>query len=396
MAHTQLLFLLLIPVALSLVSYPILVKYMDDRQGALIFSIGGIFVSALILTAALYGGAAYKMADSEVWNGQVTSKERKHDTYEQSYECMCSTDSKGNRSCQTCYETHYTVEWTAHTDLEDFRIDKEDSTSRAVYMSPDPAFYKGILKGDPVAVKRHYKNYIKAVPESILRPRDDMSQLRAKYAGSIPAYPLGIYDFYNLDRVVTVGVTIPNLREWNRALARKLNELGPMYQANIVLVITKFDDPNYFYALQEAWLNGKKNDIVIVVGAPEFPAKASWVNIMALTKTDLFQVQLRDALLDLDGLTMTNVLDTIDQQVKKNFKRRSMKEFQYLEAEIDAPAWIVGTAVGSIIAAYIAFWVYTMNATNHFFLRLIGRRQKGYLDSRIRRANQMIYGNRRF
>jgi hypothetical protein len=375
MINTHLMFLLLIPVILSLVSYPILSKRMDWQSAAL-FSVGGVIVSTLILMAAAFGGAAYKMSDTEVWNGEVTSKEREHGTYEQPYDCFCTTDSKGNRSCQTCYETHYTVEWTCHTTLDDFRIDKKDSTSRSVYRSPDPEFYVNIKKGDPVAQPRHYKNYIKAVPESILRPTP--SSLKAQYAGQIPAYPLNVYNFYSIDRVVPVGVNIPNLREWDTALAEKLKTLGPTYQANVVVVITKIADPNYFYALQDAWLNGKKNDIVVVIGAPEFPAKAQWVNIMALTKTDLFQVQLRDALLDLDSLTVNNVINTIDSNVRANFKRRSMKEFQYLESEIDPPTWVIVLAIVTIILSYAGFWVYTINTTDHVFLRMIGRQPRRY------------------
>jgi hypothetical protein len=124
-------------------------------------------------------------------------------------------------------------------------------------------------------------------------------------------------------------------------------------------------------------LNGKKNDIVIVIGAPEFPKKASWVNIMALTKTDMFQVQLRDALLDLETLDVTNVMNTIEKQVQTNFKRRSMKEFEYLEAEIDPPQWIVVSTVVAIILSYLGFWVYSMNAAGtNVFLRMIGRQRR--------------------
>jgi hypothetical protein len=357
MVNTSLLFLLLIPVVLSLISYPILTRRMGTGP-AIVFSLCGVLVASLILFGAVALGKGYKMADTEVWSGEITSKERIHDTYEQSYQCHCTTDSKGNTSCQTCYETHYTVQWYAHSNIRTFQIDKLDRTTRLVYMSPDPAFYTGIQKGDPVAMPHQYTNYIKAVPESILRPMP--SDLKKKYVGMIPNYPLQVHDFYSIDRVVPVGVNIPNLREWNDALAQKLKTLGPTFQANVVLVVTNIADPNYFYALQDAWLNGKKNDIVVVIGAPKFPAKAEWVNIMALTKTDLFQVQLRDSLLDFDSLTAGNIIDTIDKQVRTNFKRRSMKEFQYLEAEIDPPTWVIVSSVVVVILSFLGFWVYSI------------------------------------
>lgn len=375
MVNQYIFLLLLIPLALSLASYPILRKPMEP-QGAALFSVIGFFVGLAIICGAVYGGKGYKTADTEVWNGEVTGKERIHDTYEQSYQCMCTTDSKGNSTCQTCYETHYTVEWKAYSNIEEFRIDKLDRTSRSVYKSPDPEFYTRIQNGDPVAVTRGYRNYIKAVPESILRPA--AADLKAKFAGSIPAYPLNIYNFYNLDRVVPVGVSIPDLREWNKLLAHKLKVLGPRHEANVVIVVTKFDDPDYFHALQDAWINGKKNDIVVVIGAPEFPKQASWVNVMSLATTELFTVQLRDALLELPELTAASVMDTIDKQVRANFKRRSMREFEYLDAEIDPPTWLVVTTILLIIAAYVGFWIYArISQGNNVFLR-IGRRPYRY------------------
>ena len=268
------------------------------------------------------------------------------------------------------------MEWKAYSNIEDFQIDKLDRTSRSVYKSPDPEFYKGIQKGDPVAVTRGYKNYIKAVPESIMRPA--ASDLKEKYAGSIPSYPLNVYSFYSLDRVLPVGVSIPDLREWNKLLAEKLKVLGPRHEANIVIVVTKFDDPNYFYALQDAWINGKKNDIVVVIGAPEFPKKASWVNVMSLATTELFSVQLRDALSELPELTAASVIGTLDKQVRTNFMRRSMEEWAYLDAEIDPPTWLVVTTILLIIAAYVGFWVYArISQGNNIFLR-IGRRPYRY------------------
>lgn len=367
MVNHLIFFLLLVPLALSLASYPILRKPMGP-QNAVVFSAIGFFVGVLIICAAVYGGKGYKLADTEVWNGEITGKERIHDTYEQPYSCNCSRDSNGNESCQTCYETHYTVEWKAYSNLEDFQIDKLDRTSRRVYQSPDPEFYKGIQNGDPVAVTRMYKNYIKAVPETILRPRAE--NLKEKFTGSIPEYPMNIYNFYNVDRVLPVGVSIPDLRDWNKLLAQKLKVLGPKHQANIVIVVTKIEDPNYFYALQDAWINGKKNDIVVVIGAPEFPKQAAWVNIMALTTTDLFQVQLRDALMEIPELTATAVINVIDEQVRTNFQRKRMREFEYLDAQIDPPTWLVVTAILLNIVAYAGFWIYAhVSGANNVFTR---------------------------
>jgi hypothetical protein len=230
-----------------------------------------------------------------------------------------------------------------------------DDTSQSVYDEPDPVFYRNIRRGDACSKVVDYKNYIKAVPETLFKPVS--KEAKEKFAKWIPKYPQSIYNFYSMDRVVAAGLTIPDLANWNHLLSEKLKTLGPARQANAVFVITKTDDPNYFYALQDAWMGGKKNDIVVVIGAPSFPQRASWVRVMALTDSDIFKVELRDALLELPELTANSVMDTFAAHAM-SFKRKSMKDFAYLDAEIDPPTWVLALIVVLIIAAYAGFWIY--------------------------------------
>lgn len=368
MINNILLWMLLLPLILSGLSVwvtPRITRGQMTIGKSVIFAGVGLLISTLILAVAFYAGKGSKTGDTEIWNGEVISKERVHGDYKRSYDCNCKSinscsGSGKNRSCttsqkcDTCYEDHYTVSWNCKSNIGGWRIDHADRTSRSVYSLPDPPRYSIIKPGDPVARANSYTNYIKAVPSSLFRPAQE--SLKVQFANQIPAYPINVYDFYKVDRVVPVGVSIPNAREWNDKLSDVLKKLGPAKQANAVVVITKSADPNYFYALQDAWQNGKKNDIVLVIGAPEFPKKAAWVNVMALTENNIFQVKLRDDILALEELTADAVIGVVQKNGAESFKRKRMRDFQYLEDEIDPPEWVMWTSMILILGAYLGFW----------------------------------------
>lgn len=361
MINADLYWYFLIPLFLSTATIFILRKCVSNMTwlqcvGA---AVGGVAISMIIISSCFFAGRGSKTHDTQVYNGEVLSKSRNHGHYVESYECNCyyTYDSKGNatRHCSTCYRGHYTVTWSCQSNIGSFTIKHLDELSRSVYKTPDPQRYTIIKKGDPVSRTGSYTNYIKAVPETLFRPAGE--SLRAQFKGLIPTYPIRIYDYYHLDRVVPVGVAVPNLREWNTKLHEALKKLGPQKQANVVIVLVNQPE-NYFYALQDAWLNGKKNDIVVVISTSKFPGKADWVNIMALTTENVFQVKLRDSLLALDTLTADSVIGTIERETYASFKRKSMKDFSYLEAEIDPPTWVMVTCVVFIVLAYIGFWIF--------------------------------------
>lgn len=373
MVNVTLWWLLVVPLLLSGATYFILARFAGSQQLSWQdhakmagLCLGGLIISAGIISAAFYAGKGSRTADTQVLNGEVTGKNRVHDSYVRTYQCRCReicTGTGSSRSCtttcDTCYEDRYTVTWNVFSNVGTFRINHLDSTSRSVYRSPDPPFYTQASKGDPVAALSSYTNYIKAVPESLFRPVS--KDLKQRFADLIPAYPLNSYGFYSLDRVLTPGITVPDLKVWNHRLAHALKTLGPTKQANVVIVIAKTADPSYFYALQDAWINGKKNDVVVVIGAPEFP-KPAWVNVMALTDKKLMQVKLRDDIMALETLTAEAVIGAINHNVLSYHQRKSMKDFEYLNAQIDPPTWVIVLTLVLIVAAYVGFWIFYYKA----------------------------------
>ncbi|WP_407306228.1 hypothetical protein [Acinetobacter sp.] len=352
--NITLLWLLALPVVCGIVVWIL----QRDKQDSYIPA--GIYVlTALVVVCSIFFiSKGSKTWDTEIWNGQVVSKERVHDTYQRSYECNCttSTDSKGNttRTCQTCYEDHYTVTWNCNTTVGDYRIDHEDSTSRRVYMTPDPHRYTEIQKGDPVAKEHRYTNYIQAVPNSLFTPA--AADLKKKFTKLIPKYPDEVYDIYKINRFITPGWAPADAAQWNQDISLGLRELGPKKQVNVIIVIAKTSDSNYEYALRDAWEGANKNDVVLIIGSTEYP-KIDFVRVLSWTKNETFKVQLRDGVLE-KGVIDRSIVPMLMTQINTNFQRRQMAEFEYLDGEIDPPDWLVYTLIFLSIAGAVGVWFF--------------------------------------
>ncbi len=74
--------------------------------------IGVVALFVGVALACVYEGRTW---DTEVWNGQVTEREHHTVSCSHSYECNCTTDKDGHRSCSTCYEHLYDVDWSPTT-----------------------------------------------------------------------------------------------------------------------------------------------------------------------------------------------------------------------------------------------------------------------------------------
>lgn len=352
MINQMLLWLLSIPVILALIVYAARREY----KGSWLPCVGIAVIGLLITTGGFYLAKGSKTSDVEIWSGQVNSKLREQGSYEKSYDCNCVTvtkkDGTSTTSCQTCYETHYTVEWNCSTTIGPYEIEKFDSTSRSVYGSADPPRWTTISKGDPVAARKSYTNYVQAVPNSLFDPA--AADVKARFAKMLPSYPDNVYDLYKVDRFVTVGWSPADKREWNDAISYGLRELGPRKQVNLIIVVAKTNDPMYEYALRDHWEGVNKNDVVLLIGSTEYP-KIDFARVMSWTKNEMFKVELRDAVQE-KGTIDQSLVPLALSHITKNFERRRMREFEYLDGEIDPPDWMVCVIIALLAAGAGGVW----------------------------------------
>lgn len=121
-----------------------------------------------------------------------------------------------------------------------------------------------------------------------------------------------------------------------------------------MVVLTSEPDRAFGTALRAHWLGGKKNDVVLVLGVPEYP-KIAWAEVFSWTDKELFKVELRDALERLDTADPVLVMDTVEAHVQKGFVRRPMADFEYLSWEIEPPAWAIALiAVLALVASVLS------------------------------------------
>ena len=357
----SLLLILLIPLLIPIISKSVFKNTITWGEFAL-----HILVVSILITGAFIANISSQTSDTEIWNGYITGKDRIEDHYLDPYDCNCYTTCSGSgttesctETCSTCYEDRYTVDWTARSTIGEFEIKSLDSGSKSVYRTPDPKFYTQIKKGDPCSKAKEYTNYIKAVPESLFSSFNGES-LSIQYQKIIPNYPK-IYNHYSINRILDAGVKIPEINKHNLYLSEKLKTIGASKQANIIIINTSANDQNYRYALEYAWKGGKKNDIIVLIGSPEYP-KISWVDTITLGSNagnSLMTILIRDRLLDLGKIDNYNsVIDTITKTVIEKFDRKPMADYEYLKDEISPPEWFIWLLLGSgITVSLLLTWL---------------------------------------
>ena len=289
-------------------------------------------IMALLISAVYMAGYISQTSDTEIWNGEVVKKERIHDDYEQSYSCNCRMVSCGKdcttSQCDTCYETHYTVDWNGKTTVGNVSFKSLDSTSTSVYASKDPQNYLNCKIGEPASIEHSYTNYIKAVPDSLFKAGSPTK-------ANVPNYPK-VHSLYKLNRVLNVGSKIKT-KQLNDYLNNELKKLGKKKQVNIIVLFTNNPNPQYRYDVERSWLGGKKNDVVVLIGTDN--NKILWADVMTWALNignELFHVKLRDDLTNLD-----TVGQVIIKNVKNHYDRPQMKDFEYLKDSIEPPTWML-------------------------------------------------------
>lgn len=301
-------------------------------------------VAPSVVIAIIYVGGTYsEMADVEVLSGQVTAKERNEVHCRHSYSCNCVTyytgsgkDRKSHRRCSTCYRHSYDVDWDIISTLGTISIDTEDSRGLI-----EPKRWTVVNVGDPYAKTSSYVNYVKGAKDSLF----NLEKYNKGQLNSVPEYPSKIFDLYKINRVVDIGANVNNLQEINDGISNILRTLGSTKQVNIVMAITN-KPRDFAFVVRDKWLGGKKNDVMIVIGASRYP-EVDWVEVFSWSKNQMVNIKLRDDINTLGNISLTKeLMDVISKDVNDYFVRKPMSEFEYLEGQIQPSATVIYWALG--------------------------------------------------
>ena len=335
MLSNLLLFLLFLPILLPLVC-KLFLKSTLNWQEMVIQAVLPLLAVGVLYAMAMGG----KTLDTEIWNGQVTSKKQVRVSCSHSYQCNCYNSCSGSgknrtctRVCQTCYEHSNDWDWRVYSTAGNFEIPRVDRRGR-----DEPPRWSSVEIGEPASREHWFENYVKAVPESLFNDAELADNFEA--LPPVPTYP-EVYDFYRIQRAIPVGVNVPELDKWNHNLSMELRTLGPERQANIIVLFVNTPDARYRYKVEANWLGGKKNDVVVFLGT-EDGKTLLWADVMTWARNmgnSTFHVQLRDALLAQEQLDSRATVDTIAEHVDRLYDRPEMKDFAYLKKAITPPMW---------------------------------------------------------
>lgn len=337
-------FIVMIPV----IAIPLWMKWHNDHkitwQECGINALVGIALVGIIYALSTWSATH----DVEYLNGTVTGKEQVTVSCDHSYQCRCRTVTSGsgkNRTtrtqCDTCYEHMWDYDWKVESNVGSFTIDRIDRQGRY-----EPDRWSIVQNGQPVSLPHSYTNYVKASPDSIfhLKPMGDPK--------TVPDYP-ELYDYHYVDRVITVGVKVPDLKVWNQAFSEMNSRIGPTRHGNVIMIMSD-KSPSYGDLVERTWIGGKKNDIVIVVGAKNYP-QVDWVKVFSWSKHDIINVNLRNSI-KFSQLNVTSTVPMIEASVMRYYERRPMKDFEYLANNIQPSIWliVVMLVVGASVSGFVA------------------------------------------
>jgi len=290
----------------------------------------------LILFVAACVGLSYYQAtsDKELWNGQVVDKKRLEVSCRHSYRCHCHEVCSGSgnsrscsEECDTCYEHSYDVDWNVYASLgakqEEVSIDTIDRQG----LKMPPRWGRSYI-GEPWTSQHTYENYILANPDSVLTGgKGDVKKWSNWHM--IPDYP-GVFDYYRSNHFINLAVPNVDFNTWNWLVNEANKTLGPKKQVNILVILVKTADSSYAQALRTAWLGGKKNDAVVVIGSQD-GHKIEFVDVISWAVRADFRDNLRQDIRDIGTLDQRDaIIKAIYDETDNRFVRMHMKDMEYL------------------------------------------------------------------
>jgi hypothetical protein len=288
-------------------------------------------IPAIVVLIGLGIARWQSTTDVEILNGRISSKVRERVSCEHSYSCNCRTVCSGSgknescsTTCDTCYEHSYDIDWVIYSTIGTrTAIDRIDR--RGLDMPPR---WGVAYLGEPFAASHSYTNYILANPDSVLLGgKGDVK----RFASLIPPYPSNVWDYYRAQHVLNAGgAPVADWQSWEWLLREVNGDLGPMKQVNIIVLFVKTADPAYTLALKDAWVGGKKNDVVVVIGTLD-GKKMEFVDVVSWTPKFIYKIELRDTLYKIGSLDRRDdIVSAICTVTVGKYERMHMSDYKYL------------------------------------------------------------------
>lgn len=253
---------------------------------------------------------------------------------------------------------NYVSLWQNQTFVDVSRLSQLSYGDGNMYYSAYPNNPKVYV---PSSQEYSYVNYLRASQETVKRRFSSVESYK-EYERPYPRVYQSNLGPIEIDRVISAGVNIP--QGWSVVLDKELDTTlstqGIRKQVNVLFYLIGSSDIAAGMAIEEAWIKGKKNDVIVFVGMRNFPT-IEWVHVSAWTENEEFKIALRNKIKEMrkeDFLDARKVAKAITDQIELpapsgGFERMPMEKLEYLIGDIKLPLW---SQILIIVLAGMANW----------------------------------------
>ena len=311
-------------------------------------------------------------------------------------ECCCTTDSKGNRTCQTeTYDCSYEKEYYPYTEVKS----KLGVTYR--YSEGKYPTYGCNIGGSETIIFNKFKNKFKTLPHFLKDYKRynyrncgegfNGEVYNLKWDGSFETLEYVTWQHYYENRVQAsnsifkhqipddktifkyklkpypkiyndykskciLGYNNSNLDEY----ANKKNSLiASKKQLKIYYLVFKNQPLESAIQQEHFWGGGNKNEVVICIGLDQ-TNNITWSYVFSWSKVQSFKINIRNYITDrlsLNDNTFKDIIDFSHNNLVKNFKRREFTEFKYLNVSITLGAVIFAVIFNIILSIGVSIYM---------------------------------------
>lgn len=150
----------------------------------------------------------------------------------------------------------------------------------------------------------------------------------------------------------SIGIPPMFIEEVDDITDHTLTWLGPQKQANIGYYFTS-QPVDHFHNIMQAWIRGKKNDILVVVGMKQYP-QVDWVRISSWSEIGAaeFNVKLGKSIQRSGKLSSPELfVENVATHIKKYHERQPMEEYRYLlyQVKMGWQFWLAAALLGLLV-----------------------------------------------
>lgn len=305
-----------------------------------------IIISCVVVGCGWYWAKWGAMDDVEHWNGRITQKKDGTESC-----CHCTTicdsrDSKGN--CTSSHEScDHVIDywWQLKLSTGDKITDGCNGWGAA------PKWWTEAKIGEPASAEHSYRNYLKADINSLFIHNTAHKKFLANVPDTIPQ----IHGKYKANKVIARGAWVPP--SWETQLQEINADLGRIRQVDLLVYVTSSSDPTYADAVEEKWVYGPKNALIVVLGVPQ-GTTIEWARVVTISKVEALKVEVRE-LFQGKSITDPTLIPSLRDLVKEKFRRTPLEEFSYLASAATPHGWrLFVLIVGAILLSVgLTLWM---------------------------------------